>query len=467
MVIYPIGNNDELFFVLIVADDVLERVIFFLIHLPLTHYTTLLSTILAIKCKLCIIIIFFIFTGSSTELAPSVIGYYDRLSTGIDDIISLPISESKVNEKLEPTTIKSSYSASVPTKIHISTPPTQNSINQQKHKNFGFLSQNVQRIISHSGSDGDILETHRKIDQETSTHLINTTKYFKRIGSLKNKYTNIPLSRNTCKLTQAGNELVDTLDAKPFSSSDSINDLVEKKKISKAIPSSHEPPKIVKSKNIQKIIQRLQSVNGNQADDDIDENIINMSTNGTNLNDGQQPGEPITEAVNYLVQIPTDLVEGRDFQKLKISDTNNEQIQTDETAPIPPTIDSILDNGSISNANQVEHEDLSTQRISLPKDVTESPFNNKSSLTIPDIARLKHRPLSASSICSTSSSSSSGSENMTSKIGISYLASVESLADHSENELVSGNMTLCERACREIIDSERTYVEDLGQVIKG
>lgn len=409
----------------------------------------------------------FVFTGSSTELAPSVIGYYDRLSTGIDDIISLPINESKLNEKLESATVKSSYSASVPSKIHIATTPTtQNSINQQKHRNFGFLSQNVQRIISHSGSDGDILETHRKIDQETSTHLINSTKYFKRIGSLKNKYTNIPLSRNTCKLTQAGNELVDTLDAKTFSSSDSINDLVEKKKISKAIPSSHEPPKIVKSKNIQKIIQRLQSVNGNQADDEIEENIISMSTNGTNVNDGQQPCEPITEAVNYFVKIPTDLVEGKDFQKLEISDTNNEQIQTDETAPIPPTIDSILDNGSIINANH-EHEDLSAQRISLPKDVTESPFNNKSSLTIPDIARLKHRPLSASSICSTSSSSSSGSENLTSKIGVSYLASVESLADHSENELVSGSMTLCERACREIIDSERTYVDDLGQVIKG
>lgn len=415
---------------------------------------------------------FNLFTGSSTELAPSVIGHYDRLSTGIDQIISLPVNDTKLNEKPEPITLKPSYSAPVPAKLHItSTPPSQNSTTQLKHKNFRVLSQKVQRMISHSGSDGDILETRRKIDQETSTHIINTPKYFKRIGSLKNKHTNIPLSKNTCKLTQAGNELVETLDAKIFSSNESLDAIVENKRLSRTIPSSHEsltggPPKIVKSSNIRKIIQRLQSVNNSQTDDEIDENI-NMSANGTKTNDGHQLCEEITEAVNYFVKIPTDLVEGEDFKNLQISDTNNEQIQTKETAPIQPTIDSILQNGNITNVNQVQHEDLSTQRISLPKDVTESPFNNKSSLTIPGIERLKHRPLSASSICSTSSSSSSGSENLTSKIGVSYLASVESLADHSENELLSGNMTLCERACREIIDSERTYVDDLGQVIKG
>lgn len=408
-------------------------------------------------------------------MAPSVIGYYDRLSTGIEQIISLPVNESKLNEKpepLEPLTAKPSHSVPLPKKIHITTQPTtQNSIisQQQKHKNFRVLSQKVQRIISHSGSDGDILESHRNIDLEPSTHIINTTKYFKRIGSLKNKHTNIPLSKNTCKLTQAGNELVDTLDAKIFSSNDSIDDLVENKRLSKPIPfvNSHEPPKIVKSSNIQKIIQRLQSVSSiHQADDDIEENT-NMSSNGTNSNDGHLPCESITEAVNYFVKIPTDLVEAEHFQNLQINDVNDEQIQTgDCTAIHQPSIDSILDNGS--NVDQIERNDLSAQRISMPKDVTESPFNNKSSLTIPDIARLKHRPLSATSICSTSSSSSSGSENLTNKIGVSYLASVESLADHSENELISGgNMTLCERACREIIDSERTYVDDLGQVIKG
>lgn len=400
-------------------------------------------------------------------MAPSVIGYYDRLSTGIDQIISIPANESKLNDKLEPATVKKPYIPPLPSKLHTASLP-QNTT-QLKHKNFRVLSQKVQRIISHSGSDGDILETNRRIDHETSTHIINTTKYFKRIGSLKNKHTNIPLSKNTCKLTQAGNELVDTLDA-TFSSHESLDDIVENKRLSKSIPPIQEPhtvgpPKIAKSSNIQKIIQRLQSVNS-QADDESEENNRMSQNNGTNTNDDHKSPEPITEAINYYVKIPTDLVDGEGLKNLNISDIDNKEIKTEKTAPVQPTIESILENGSINNLERNEQEDVLNQRISLPKDVTESPFNNKSSLTIPDIARLKHRPLSASSICSTSSTSSSGSENLT-KIGVSYLASVESLADHSENELLSGNLTLCERACREIIDSEKSYVDDLGQVIKG
>nr|XP_036218863.1 uncharacterized protein LOC106621549 isoform X1 [Bactrocera oleae] len=88
---------------------------------------------------------------------------------------------------------------------------------------------------------------------------------------------------------------------------------------------------------------------------------------------------------------------------------------------------------------------------------------------LPEIAKLKHRPLSSSSICSTSSSSSSGSDHLNGKLATSYLASVESLADQSENELMDphSGMSVLERAMLEIVDSERSFVEDLGQVIKG
>lgn len=92
-----------------------------------------------------------------------------------------------------------------------------------------------------------------------------------------------------------------------------------------------------------------------------------------------------------------------------------------------------------------------------------------SGLMLPEIAKLKHRPLSSSSICSTSSSSSSGSDHLNGKLTTSYLASVESLADQSENELMDphSGMSVFERASMEICDSERSYVEDLGQVIRG
>ncbi|GAB0100603.1 Dbl homology (DH) domain [Sergentomyia squamirostris] len=83
------------------------------------------------------------------------------------------------------------------------------------------------------------------------------------------------------------------------------------------------------------------------------------------------------------------------------------------------------------------------------------------------------RPLSESSTYSISStSSSSGEEIQSAQIGAgsSYLASVESLADHSDIDGVpgfAGSLTMCERAVMEIIDSEQCYVEDLGQVIRG
>lgn len=87
----------------------------------------------------------------------------------------------------------------------------------------------------------------------------------------------------------------------------------------------------------------------------------------------------------------------------------------------------------------------------------------------------KHRPLSAASISSSSSSTSTASSSnsfgaveVNGKLigGITYLASIESLADHSENE---GNpsLTMCERAALEILDSEKSYVQDLGQIIRG
>ncbi|XP_039480659.1 uncharacterized protein LOC120444784 isoform X2 [Drosophila santomea] len=89
-----------------------------------------------------------------------------------------------------------------------------------------------------------------------------------------------------------------------------------------------------------------------------------------------------------------------------------------------------------------------------------------------ELARLNNRPLSSSSICSTSSSSSSGSDQLLNGklTATSYLASVESLAE-SENELGDQHhppaMSVLEKTCLEIIDSERSFVEDLGQVIKG
>lgn len=92
----------------------------------------------------------------------------------------------------------------------------------------------------------------------------------------------------------------------------------------------------------------------------------------------------------------------------------------------------------------------------------------------------KHRPLSAASISSSSSTSSASTTSSSNSFGaeqligskaiagVAYLASIESLADHSENDGIEHiSLTMCERAALEIIESEKSYVEDLRQIIKG
>lgn len=104
------------------------------------------------------------------------------------------------------------------------------------------------------------------------------------------------------------------------------------------------------------------------------------------------------------------------------------------------------------------------------KNVETAALTEGTTPTTVDLKRTKTRPLSSVSISSTSSSSSTGSDEMSpNQTAISYLASVESLADHSESESprIANSITVLERACMEIVDSEQNYVDDLCQVING
>ncbi|KAM7345715.1 guanine nucleotide exchange factor in mesoderm isoform 1-T2 [Cochliomyia hominivorax] len=122
---------------------------------------------------------------------------------------------------------------------------------------------------------------------------------------------------------------------------------------------------------------------------------------------------------------------------------------------------------------ELDENQISAESLDRLSDI-KSKFSPKetrkmSSLMLPDIAKLKHRPLSSSSICSTSSSSSSSSstDHISGKLNTSYLASVESLADEHDLTDPHSGMSVFERACMEIVDSERSYVNDLGEVIRG
>lgn len=334
-----------------------------------------------------------------------------------------------------------------------------------KPKNFNVLSQNVKRMLLHSSLDDESFDTSTPI---------NSPRNVKRLPSGKLKATNIPLSKNTCKLTQSGNELVDTLDTQDFTES--------KKHIQPENNNSGEKAQNINEKetdlhfkwnkcdehktsnNIKKIVQQLESRSAIKIVSSVDmDTSIKMEENSTNNtttttthpNDTDSSDDHfencINEANNFNVKVPVGWEDSKQeyLKKLSIREENKQN-----------------KSAIINELNNLPKSDQQKQQVIETTPVNGNSDKHLAILPIPEIARLKHRPLSASSICSTTSSSSSGSENLV-KLGVSYLASVESLADHSENELTNSGLTLCERACMEIIDSERSYVEDLGQVIKG
>lgn len=215
--------------------------------------------------------------------------------------------------------------------------------------------------------------------------------------------------------------------------------------------------------------------------------------------------ESVGEASNFYIKLPDDVRESmklecdrstvifREIPTTKNGTSNNNNnsnsVTSASTLSLPtPTIAAdekisyskkkILLAKTNSNSNSSSSkENLKTEgkkeekSVSVKSQVVSQNVNqNGNKLSVPDEKKMKNRPLSATSITSTSSSSSSGSNDHLNngKLNISYLASVESLADHSESELVnSSNLTVSERAALEMIDSEKSYVADLDQVIHG
>lgn len=166
--------------------------------------------------------------------------------------------------------------------------------------------------------------------------------------------------------------------------------------------------------------------------------------------------------MNYLKTIG-------DTFKLSMSPMMNASMKANsKSSPILEQQNNIKLN--IMSANDNDNSNLSPVLSSKASSKTSiNTINSDGSLGLSN-----NRRLSNISICSVSSSSSSGSDNSNlnnGKLGTSYLASIESLADHSEGELMNNskhiNLTMCERAVLEIVESERNYMEDIGQVING
>ncbi|XP_013178584.1 PREDICTED: uncharacterized protein LOC106125781 isoform X1 [Papilio xuthus] len=159
-----------------------------------------------------------------------------------------------------------------------------------------------------------------------------------------------------------------------------------------------------------------------------------------------------------------------------IPEKENVENQLMKTGPYPETI------GSTGNLKSCAVPEKEMPRLNPPKvEVT--------------------RPLSMSSIASSSSTSSSGVQNK-GGVNSAYLASIESLDDHSDVDMTSANgsnnfvnnagilnpsvsegcsenlphqqtldemsgLSQLERVCAEIVQTEKVYVEDLRQVVEG
>ncbi|KAL5287930.1 PLEKHG1 family protein [Megaselia abdita] len=211
----------------------------------------------------------------------------------------------------------------------------------------------------------------------------------------------------------------------------------------------------VLSQNVQRLVSHSQS-----SLTSLKQSTVSHKEKHINLIQGSHPQKifhiPLSRNISKLTQSCDDLVETLDRGTQKLVDEMVEEDNDDEASKNSQSRKSSTSSG---------HSDTPTLVPSTPPPasalVSSSPSPRTSNCSTTT------RPVS---VCSTSSSSSSGSDNLHEKHvhGVSYLASVESLAEHSEGEHETGiRLTVFERACLEIVDSERNYVNDLGQIING
>lgn len=215
-------------------------------------------------------------------------------------------------------------------------------------------------------------------------------------------------------------------------------------------------------------INRVQSINNevNRDNDEMSRHKYKLHANSTDTDGEDDRRSKVSEANNLNTF-------AKSLDNVTEIDTKQPHLQIQQQPP--PTASPKL---TYSRAKLLSHQQTTlTSPNQSPKlankniaDVTA--VNSASDGKLNASPSTKHRPLSAASISSSSSSTSTasssnsfGNEHLT-NANRQYLASIESLADHSENE-VNPSLTMCERAVLEIIDSERSFVEDLGQIIRG
>lgn len=522
-----------------------------------------------------------LFIGSSTDLTPSVIGYYDRLSGSFNgdkligeiqqdslekDVVAVKnfSKEQSPKPKLIVSKIPTKPTAiatSINNKSITSSLPKINSNflthHQPSTKTLQIISPNVHRMISshqttaetitnsyllnnnsnnlHRGSSQSLQVNKRQIGSDKSINLPLSSQrriFGNKFTGSGNKPTGIalPLSKNLSKFSQSNGNLVDSIE-EPIVHTITDNNCSNEEIYSKTelIVDSEKTPTNCDHNfnydninyndddddNIQKVLNKTSELinnllsggnnDSNSKSLDIHENNLNNNNNNNNnaTTNSISRVQSINNEVNrdndemsrhkYKLHANSTDTDGEEDRRSKLNEANNLNLNTfakslDNVTEIdtkqhlqiqqqpPPTASPKL---TYSRAKLLSHQQttltspnqspkLANKNIAVDVTVVNTASDGKLNAS----PSTKHRPLSAASISSSSSSTSTvsssnsfGNEHLT-NANRQYLASIESLADHSENE-VNPSLTMCERAVLEIIDSERSFVADLGQIIRG
>ncbi|KAJ0170513.1 hypothetical protein K1T71_013884 [Dendrolimus kikuchii] len=355
---------------------------------------------------------------------------------------------------------------------------TQRTFKEVKHvteaATFGNLSPNVKRMIS-SANENTTLKFQKKS--------FNVGR-----SSVRHK-SNIPLVGATSKISQSGVEILPSVE---IYDQPCINKVPAKQKIEDYVTSTVKSEfKIDECQtydvptNNRSVIYDVPSNNKTAFESlslpYIDQSIeLSISSNDRefdtklspkNISDNIQQKEPTPEAspAKFPKTEGTNSLHRKDF----IPKTDSPVKQLLKTIPYPEAI------GSTGNLKSFVHD--------------------KENRLNPPVAGVP-RPLSMSSIASSSSTSSSGVQNK-GGVNSAYLASIESLDDHSDVDMTSGagsnnfvdsaglnasvseerhsedtpqqqqdelpGLSQLERVCAEIVQTENVYVEDLRQVVEG
>ncbi|CAH0598715.1 unnamed protein product [Chrysodeixis includens] len=465
------------------------------------------------------------FFGSTTDLTPTLIGIYDSLlepskslrpetgplETAKDARNDPPVEATATKEtKQDISTIEGQKMITGGVKLPI-TSFNKSSLysNRTKSDNVG-ASDELDKCNAVSDSLLKIQRTFKEMKQETtfdnlspnvkrmisSATETSTLKFQKKTvnvgrASMRHK-TNIPLVGATSKISQSGVEILPSVEI--------YDQPCAIKSLNKSKSEEIESPKAVPLKPEFKIDDaQTYDIPTNNRPAIYDVPVVNNKTAFESL------------SLPYIDQSIELSITSNDREfDIKLSSKDNSPLKPIPKSPIrsPVKIPVTEGTNSLHRKDFVNKSESPTKLLSKTGPYPEAVGSTGNLKTCEkEVIRLNpavevSRPLSMSSIASSSSTSSSGVQNK-GGVNSAYLASIESLDDHSDADMTSANgsihfvnkagmmnksaseernsedtprtqlademsgLSQLERVCSEIVQTENVYVEDLRQVVEG